>query len=105
MYFPSTNIEKFNIGGYKKTVDLGKKIMQWKRFIVWDTQQMDFIKQFCPNAEYQIVGVIDFIDSDKTIKDLITENVAKLGENISISRFERFQLGEKNNSQSDSDKS
>ena len=33
-------------------------------------------------------------DSDKTIKDLITENVAKLGENIVIARFSRFQLGE-----------
>tara|TARA_X000001036_G_scaffold214654_1_gene201079 strand:+ start:2669 stop:3274 length:606 start_codon:yes stop_codon:yes gene_type:complete len=31
---------------------------------------------------------------DKTIKDLITENVAKFGENIIIKRFSRFQLGE-----------
>ena len=34
-------------------------------------------------------------DPDKTIKDLITDAVAKLGENILISRFSRFQLGEK----------
>ena len=33
-------------------------------------------------------------DPDKTIKDLITENVAKFGENIVIKRFSRFQLGE-----------
>ena len=34
-------------------------------------------------------------DPDKTISDLITETVAKLGENILITRFSRFQLGEK----------
>ena len=36
-------------------------------------------------------------DPDKTVSDLITETVAKLGENILISRFSRFQLGEKMN--------
>jgi len=36
-------------------------------------------------------------DPDKTVLDLITETVAKLGENILISRFSRFQLGEKIN--------
>ena len=35
-----------------------------------------------------------FLNPDKTIKDLITENVAKFGENIIIKRFSRFQLGE-----------
>ena len=34
-------------------------------------------------------------DPEKTVKDLITESVAKLGENIIIKRFSRFQLGEK----------
>ena len=34
-------------------------------------------------------------DPDKTVNDLITDAVAKLGENIIISRFTRFQLGEK----------
>ena len=36
-------------------------------------------------------------DPDKTVLDLITETVAKLGENILVSRFSRFQLGEKTN--------
>ena len=36
-------------------------------------------------------------DPDKTVEDLITETVAKLGENILISRFSRFQIGEKIN--------
>jgi len=30
---------------------------------------------------------------EKTIKDLLTEKIAKLGENIQIRRFARFQLG------------
>ena len=33
-------------------------------------------------------------DPDKTISDLITESIAKIGVNISIRRFTRYQLGE-----------
>jgi len=33
-------------------------------------------------------------DQDKTVSDLVTETVAKLGENISVRRFARFRLGE-----------
>jgi len=33
-------------------------------------------------------------DSDKKVKDLITESIATLGENISINRFVRFSIGE-----------
>jgi elongation factor Ts len=33
-------------------------------------------------------------DPDKTVKDLLTEHVAKLGENIVVKRFVRYQLGE-----------
>lgn len=33
-------------------------------------------------------------DPDKTITELLTEQIAKLGENIAIRRFVRFQLGE-----------
>jgi elongation factor Ts len=33
-------------------------------------------------------------DPQKTVKDYLTEIVAKVGENINISRFVRFQLGE-----------
>jgi elongation factor Ts len=34
-------------------------------------------------------------DQKKKIKDIVTEKVAKLGENIVVRRFARFQLGEK----------
>ncbi|RMH60178.1 MAG: translation elongation factor Ts [Calditrichaeota bacterium] len=33
-------------------------------------------------------------DPDKTIKDLLTETVAKVGENVAIKRFARFRIGE-----------
>ena len=33
-------------------------------------------------------------DTDKTISQLITEKISKIGENISIRRFVRYQLGE-----------
>ena len=32
-------------------------------------------------------------DPDKTIQDVITEAIAKVGENIKVSRFARFELG------------
>ena len=34
-------------------------------------------------------------DSDKKIKDLVTETIATLGENITINRYSRFAVGEK----------
>ena len=32
-------------------------------------------------------------DPDKTIQDIITETIAKVGENIKVRRFTRFELG------------
>jgi len=36
-------------------------------------------------------------DPNKTIKDIVTDTIGKLGENIVVTRFQRFQLGESNN--------
>ena len=36
-------------------------------------------------------------DPDKTVQDIIMDIIAKLGENIVVSRFVRFQLGEQTN--------
>ena len=33
-------------------------------------------------------------DPDKNIQDIIIETIAKVGENIKVSRFSRFELGE-----------
>ncbi len=33
-------------------------------------------------------------DSDKTVQEVLNEQIAKLGENMQINRFSRFQIGE-----------
>ena len=33
-------------------------------------------------------------DSDKKVKDVLTESVATLGENITLNRYTRFAIGE-----------
>ena len=42
---------------------------------------------------------------DMTVNDVLVDAISKLGENISISRFSRFQLGECGSSSSDSENS
>ena len=49
------------------------------------------------NKFYQEACLLDqtFIkDPDKKVKDIVTETIATLGENISINRFVRFAIGE-----------
>ena len=61
------------------------------------------IDKFC--KENALLNQVFVKNSDLTVNDVITEAIAKLGENISISRFERFQLGESNSSSSVSEQS
>jgi len=35
-------------------------------------------------------------DGDKTVQDILNEQISKLGENMQINRFARFQIGEEN---------
>ena len=39
--------------------------MKWKRFIVWDQLQEDFLKQYCPNSKYIKVGYVDITGLSK----------------------------------------
>jgi elongation factor Ts len=48
----------------------------------------DFYKESC------LLGQPFIKDQTKLIKDYLTEIIAKVGENIVIRRFVRFQLGE-----------
>ena len=43
-------------------------------------------------------------DPEKTIRDLITETAAKVGENVQLSRFARFELGQEASSISELEK-
>jgi polysaccharide biosynthesis PFTS motif protein len=65
LYYYSTNMEKFNYDTFERADTYGLNIMKWKHIIVWDQQQADYLKKFCPEAHYKIVGIIDFSDSDK----------------------------------------
>lgn len=58
---------------------------------------LDKIAQGKLGKYYSEVCLVDqpFVkDPDKTIQGLLTETVAKLGENITIRRFSRFKVGE-----------
>ena len=60
LYYYSTNMENFQYDEHKKKESHGLKIMTWNHFIVWDQQQEDYLKKFCPYANYTQVGYIDF---------------------------------------------
>jgi len=45
-------------------------------------------------AEYVLLEQPFVKDSDKTVGQIITEKVARIGENIQVRRFTRFKLGE-----------
>ena len=69
-----------------KPEDIAKKMVQGR------------MEKFCKeNAllEQQFVK-----DPNTTVKEVLTDTIAKLGENISIARFTRFQLGESSSQQS-----
>ena len=63
----------------------------------------DIFQRFARDLAMQVAAETDEIplleqrfikDPSKTIKDYLTETIARLGENIRIQRFVRFQLGE-----------
>jgi elongation factor Ts len=45
-------------------------------------------------AESALMDQIYVKDNDKKVADLVNEAIAKLGENIKVARFARFQLGQ-----------
>jgi polysaccharide biosynthesis PFTS motif protein len=53
-------MENFPYDDHKIKESHGLKIMTWNHFIVWDQQQENYLKKFCPYANYTQVGYIDF---------------------------------------------
>ncbi len=49
------------------------------------------IKKFC--SEHSLMDQELIADSNRTVKDLMTNSIATTGENIQIARFVRYQLG------------
>ena len=61
LYYYSINIENYQYHHKNvKKVIYGLKIMTWKNFVVWDQQQEDYLRQFCPNSNYIQVKYLDF---------------------------------------------
>lgn len=67
--------------------DLGKKPKDIKEKIVLGRIQKRMKELSLMDQEF-------IRDSSMTIEELLKQNIAKLGENIQIRRFERFKLGE-----------
>ena len=75
-----------------KSVYLGQAKEMGKPEAAWDKIVQGKLEKF-----YQEQCLIEqsFIkDPNSTIKQILTEKIAKLGENISIARFTRYQLGQ-----------
>ena len=49
------------------------------------------------NSDSALLEQLFVKDPDITVQDILTDTIAKLGENITIKRFVRFQLGETGN--------
>ena len=76
----------------EKNVYLGQAKEMEKPKAAWDKIVQGKLEKF-----YQEQCLIEqsFIkDPNSTIKQILTEKIAKLGENISIARFTRYQLGQ-----------
>lgn len=73
---------------YKSQVEDGKKPPQIVDKIITGKLEKNFYAKVCLLEQ-------PFIrDDKKSVKDVITEAVASLGENLNIRRFVRFELGE-----------
>ena len=60
LYFYSTNMKVFKFNEYNQDETYGLKIMSWKRFLVWDQFQEDYLKQFCTTASFIKIGYLNF---------------------------------------------
>jgi polysaccharide biosynthesis PFTS motif protein len=70
-YFYSTNIERFkDLNGYS-IQPFSWQIITWSNILVWDEYQADFIRRIARNnINIEIVGTIDFHDSNKEFEQL-----------------------------------
>ena len=57
LYSYSINMDYNN--EHKKIATYGYKNMLWNHFIVWDKQQEDYWKKYCPKAVFSTVGFIN----------------------------------------------
>ena len=66
LYYYSTNISKLKFNkDYLK--DNFKKLMTWNNYYVWDSYQKNYLNQYLPEANFNIVGPIWFESSGKKL--------------------------------------
>jgi elongation factor Ts len=76
----------------EKNVYLGQIKESGKPEAAWDKIMAGKLEKFF--QEQCLLEQAFIKDPSVTIQDLIAQKIAKLGENISISRFTRYQLGQ-----------
>lgn len=77
----------------EKNIELFKADLAGKTKVIRDNMIHGRVQKRL--KELVLVEQMFIRDSSITIENLLKENIAKLGENIQIKRFERFSLGEK----------
>jgi len=82
---PATVIEKEKDIYQAQAKEMGKPEGAWAKITEGKLER--FYQESCLLEQAYIR------DASITIKDLLTQKIAKIGENISIRRFTRYQLG------------
>ncbi|MDD4147650.1 MAG: elongation factor Ts, partial [Candidatus Cloacimonetes bacterium] len=83
---PADIIEREKEIAKNKAINEGKKPEFMDKIIEGN------IRKYCSEHALMEQGLIS--DEKRTVKDLLTDAVAKTGENIQLARFVRFSLGE-----------
>ena len=83
---PSSLLEREKAIYLAQVKDMGKPEAAWDKIVQGKLEK--FYQEQC------LIEQAFIKDQNLTIKDLLAQKVAKLGENMTISRFTRYQLGQ-----------
>ena len=83
---PVEQIEREKAIYLAQVKDLGKPEAAWEKIVTGKLEK--FFQENCLLEQAFIK------DPNLTIQSILTDKIAKLGENITISRFTRYQLGQ-----------
>ena len=83
---PEAELEREKAIYLAQVKEMGKPKAAWDKIVNGKLEK--FYQEQC------LIEQAFIKDQNLTIKDLLAQKVAKLGENITISRFTRYQLGQ-----------
>ena len=76
-YFYSTNVEQFRRSDGSKGITYGWQAANWPHYLVWDTFQIDFIRETIDtNASIEVVGNICFNSAEEELIELPSNTIA-----------------------------